>query len=263
MKKEKNMRNKMLCILLISLVAIIATVGAFVYAKYVSEKREEAVIKSSVFHISSDYLDESGPTYEAFAQSDGIHFVLNNYEKENVVLISQVDISYEITVKVDGADKTDDFILANDSGIQREFSGTLPKDTKESQNFWLKPRDGIGMISNCTVIVKTTSPYEETISATFTFIDKSNAEIFDAVRKDANTYGDRYVVTVKTNAYNGKLRMRWNDTLVPDNTNIHMNGWNGTDGIFDVEPYTTYTFIFFNPNKNSYNKSDFGIEPAE
>ena len=242
LEELKIKRNKKIAFV-IGGVLLLSLVGGLA-AKYVTERKYEAEMLSSDFHISSNYLQEVDED-AAYTVSDwgehGIEILLFNYEKENVTSISGTDMKYKVEVPANwDVTVTDD--IANSIAVDGNGDYTFEKSDVKASHKLLLSYTGTGEPSETIlVIVTTTNPYKKTLAATFTLEGKRGAEY------KVEDNGDYCVVTIYTNDYAGDMKVTWDDAFAPDNTNPLMKNWKTDttdDYLMDLEANTTYELIF-------------------
>ena len=228
-------------LLLIAAVFLTGILAGGLLAKYRSDNQKQAEMIASQFHVSSDYLEENGATYEITDWQDGFDIQLYNYEKENVALISEDDITY--TVQLSDNSKW----LCHD-----QKKGKITKSTeKTSQKIRITPQAGAAEGDKVTVTVHITEPFTKTLSATFTMKGKNEPE-YSLTDQENGTV----LLTVQSNGYNGDITIKWNENkYAPDNTNILMESWTGSSHALTVQKNTTYTLLFFKKSADSINES--------
>ncbi|WP_165044521.1 hypothetical protein [Adlercreutzia sp. ZJ138] len=246
------------------IVCVVALAVGSVAARYVTENPYSSEMESAVFHISSDYLveltEEGNPVSRVVPYADTFDIHLYNYEKENVALISQVDIAYTVTaqnatVSVKAADGTEIDLGASGSYQLAKATG---EDGKAQQVLHVTPTKPTSPDNPITVTVKTTSPYDKKLTATFTVA--GSVPSYTIVDKGDGTV----LVTVETNDYAGEVTLKWNNTrFSPDNTNELMSSWTdasidgatpgSSQGTFTAEPNSTYKLLFFKHTADRYN----------
>lgn len=242
-------------IVLIVLLVVLGAVG-FVVARYVSNYRKEAEIHASNFHFSSDYLryEENADYTVSNWGKHAVKFSLFNYEIENVALISDTDIIYNIEVSdsdwtVSVTDGHGQAVAANNG------SYTLPKSDAQLSHLVTLTYTGTNENPEVDVTVTATSPYSKVLKAGFTATTKKDIEY-------TVTDEDNYcVLTIHTNQYYGDITVKWNpETHSPDNTNELMLLWLDSEAsgeLRSAREFTTYTMIFVENKAHVSTKEDF------
>lgn len=208
-------------------------------ARYVMRQTRENEMVASGFHISSNALKESTPSYTAICGTDGTFAVeLYNYEVENTDSVSEVNILYTVSVTNGTVASVKDNGLAL---IPSNGKYTLPKgSTKCTHVISVTPTD---LTQPVTVTVATTSPYVKTLSASFSV---SGGGI-DVERSDLG--GSVTLLTIHTNQYEGTLTLSWASSLQP---NVGVNeaaygwrvGYDARTATQTVNKQTTYYYEF-------------------
>lgn len=260
MGKFENIKRKrggrITAIVLMALLVILGAVG-FVAARYVSDYQKEAEIHASNFHFSSDYLryDETADYTVSNWGTQNVKFCLFNYETENVALISETDIVYQIQISdndnwvVSVADAQGHAVAPVDGAY------TLPKSDTPTYHLVTLTYNGSQENPKVNVTVTSSSPYEKELKAGFTAATKKGIEY------TVTDMGHYCELTILTNQYYGDITVSWNpENHSPDNTNQYMNLWldskkSGT--IIGAKEFTTYTFIFVENKGHTSIKDDF------
>ncbi|WP_165247613.1 hypothetical protein [Adlercreutzia sp. ZJ141] len=246
------------------IVCVVALAVGSVAARYVTENPYSSEMESAVFHISSDYLaepsGEGNSVSHTVPYADTFDIYLYNYEKENVALISQVDIAYTVTAQnATVSVKTADGAPINPGeGGSYQLMKAAGEDGKAQQVLHVTPTKPTSPDNPITVTVKTTSPYVKTLTAKFTVAGSVPSYTIE-------DQGDGTVlVTVTTNDYTGNVTLKWNNTrFSPDNTNELMSTWTdasaagatatSAQGIFTAQRNSTYKLLFFKNTAEPYN----------
>ena len=234
-RKKRRGSSRKAGILLAAGVGAVLLVGGLT-ARYRTENRQQAEISSAQFHVTSDYLEEEGAAYPITNWSNGFQIQLYNYEKENLALVSDEDISY--TVTVEPAEK---WKCADSSDGKLEGKGTA-----KTNILVISPKDSAAIKQNdaVTVTVSTTEPFTKNLSATFTVASKA---LPDYELKQSSEDNNQWHLIIKTNDYADQVKVSWpKDALCPDTTSQYMEKWtnNGTESL-DVQDNTTYDLVFF------------------
>ena len=227
---------------ILAAVLVLGVLPGGLLARYVSRHQRENEMIAAGFHISSDALRETPLRYTAVCGPDGTFAVdLYNYELENTDSVSQVDISYRVTVTGGGTVQS---VTSGGSPVTAtEGVYILPKGaTKATHTIAVLPNAGV---STLTVTVTTTAPYTKTISATF---DISGGGI--TVTKSA-VAGGITRLTIETNQYEGQITLTWPAGAYP-NAGVVENscgwqvGYNARQATLMAQKETTYYFEFGN-----------------
>lgn len=202
---------------------------------------------SSNFHITSDYLEEKGVSYDLTDWASGFDILLYNYEKENIALVAEDDISYKVAI-------TGKWVYSDpNDGIFKKNA------TPASQAIHLTPGTDVKKGDQVTVTVTTTAPYVKTLSATFTMASSSSPSYTIKDQADGTL-----LLTIQSNDYSGNITVKWNKAqLDPDSTNKNMANWSDAagQGVFTAEDNTTYQLLFFKNIADSFtDRSGVGTE---
>ena len=240
----KKRRNNKVIIGLAAGVCAVLLIGGLA-ARYITSNRQQEEATSAQFHVTSDYLEEEEATYQITDWGDGFNIQLYNYEKENLALVSEETISYEVTVEPASNWKVD------------SPNGELEGGSAKSKNLTITPIDKTAVKQNdeVTVTVKTTAPFTKTLSAKFTVASKNMPENQLIQSEDDK---NQWHLIIGTNDYVGTVTVSWDkDKLCPDTTNEYMSSWmNNGSGNFEVKANTTYDLVFFSSqNGNTFKLS--------
>ncbi len=257
MKQIKSRRSiKTIALFLVAIVAL--SVGAIgVWAKYISERRQEAVIQAQKFHFSSNYLKTTSVNYDVYDWAEGIQIELYNYEVENEALVTSGKIEYEVTAQGFSSIVKRGDVEINKNGTKYTFleGKGVHSLTLIPNNENLKKGDVV------TVTVTTTAPYKRELTATFTLASERSYTY--EVARVTDEHGDYYKLTLLTNQFEGELDFKWDQKVLPDNTNELMRNWTKTSGSARVNKFTTYELIFFNPENEELTAESFSITEAK
>ena len=232
-KKEECKSSVKVRILLTILVLAVLLIGGLT-ARYIFSNKQKAEMTSSQFHVTSDYLEEGGANYNITNWGGGFNIQLYNYEKENLALVSEEQINYQVEI----SDSTK-WECSTDTG-----NGVLEGNgVRRSNTLTVTPKTGVSINQNDTVTVKTTEPYVKELKATFTVTSKRLPE--NDLTQSVNDANQWHLV-IKTNDYVGTITVTWpEDSICPDTTNAYMSGWsnNGSNNL-TVQENTTYDLVF-------------------
>lgn len=236
-------KYRILLTVLLLLLGISAVTGTLL-ARYISSNEYRAQMLSAGFHISSDYLEENGADYSV-TDHQPVSFRVYNYEKENVAQVSAMDISYGIVSDWDVTSVTDengDPVLPNADGYY-----TLPSGGATFHTVTMASLDGD---AEEKVTVKTHTPYQKEMSATFT---QTGSDGWNYRIEDKGSY---VAVTLSDITEAGEITVSWDDKFSPDHSNDlpDMSAWLDSAGsaTFPVEPLTVYELIFFKNTSDTY-----------
>lgn len=238
---EKNRNRRIwLPLLLLGLVMLLSAGG--VLARYLTTSRTQWQMVSAGFHINSETLKEDSlaPSYPAFCDPVTGYFTipLHNYEVENIQAISELEITYRISlsagatlVSVKNGDLNVPGITEGGVTVYRLPAGTVSTPTT-THTLTIDP----GTAQTVMVTVDTTYPYIKQLHAVFT----PSTGITVTIR--SRTEGGQYV-TLHTNQYSGPLTLTWPGTMIPTaGINEEVYGWSvgyytGTGGAYDSVAY--------------------------
>lgn len=251
--KFAKRKNNLVWIVVALLVAFSAV--GFVAAKYLADYNKEAEIHASNFHFSSNYLQyDSEPVYTVSDWGDhNVQFCLYNYEQENIALISETDLTYQIDVEAGWSVTVKDGngqVVTPNSGAY-----TMPGSEIVSHTVVLE-YTGEGEPTSVNVTVKSTAPYAKEIKAKFNLSTKKS---FDYTVVDK---GDYCELIIETNNYYGTIEVTWPDGVSPDNTCEYMGLWRDASKPAELNAleYKTYTLIFVEHTAGNYVKENFTLQ---
>ncbi len=252
MHEEIDNKKRRIPILLLIIAAILAVIGG-ISAKYIAERKTEAEMIAEDFHISSDYLEVGGSTYTVSDWTEGITIELYNYEKENTALKAANDIEYEVSLS------SGNYSIYSDNDLVSSKNGGIYTLEKGAGTHIIQVKD---VEESVTVTVTTTAPFKKVLEGTFTLSGEKDLA-YEVNRMTDN--GDYYLLTLHTNTYEGKVTVTWPQDLEPDNTNELMSNWSSNSGttVKDVNSFSTYKLIFFNPKGIEVQKNDFEVVTNE
>lgn len=211
-------------------------------AKYVSRHRRDNEMIAAGFHISSDALAETTQNNTAVCGVDGTFGIdLYNYELENTDSVSEVDISYQVSVTGGGVVSS---VTSGGSAVTATGGVYILQKgpAKRTHTLAIQPHDGA---STLTVTVTTTAPYEKTLSATFDVtgggIAVTKTEVAGAVTR----------LTIETNQYEGQITLKWPEGAYPSAGVVETAygwrvGYDAGQAVLTANKETTYYFEFSN-----------------
>lgn len=241
--KSGNQRRRYLLPLIVVFIGICTAGG--IAAKYRTDQQKQAEAIAAEFHFTSDLLEEDGAEYTLTDWSDGFDIELYNYEKENTALISGEDITYSVQL----SDNQSWYCNDNNQG---KFEKDSSSGKAKSQTIHIQPQAGAKEGSQVTVTVKSKSPFEKTLSATFT-MSGSKTPSYTIVDQNDGTV----LLTIQTNSYSGDINVSWNkNKFDPDNTNEYMTAWKDSEanGTLKAASNTTYSLLFFKNTTENVTK---------
>ena len=212
-----------------------------ILAKYISQNRQEAEMISAGFHISSDYLKETGNEI-SIAPGNEILISLYNWEVENAAQVAEMNITYQVTVAGGSLssitlDDTDTTVTATDSYYTLALSGNTTHKTAHV----LHVTPEAGATEDVSVTVAATAPYVKTLSAVF-----KRSEAAPAYTLTQHTPDDVWKLTINTNGYTGNIKIVLGTGVAPDNTNNVMESWTtASTNTLAVQDNETYELLFF------------------
>ena len=229
MKQQWLKHKRAILALSIFALFVITAVAGTTIAKYTATKFASGEISDlHAFHLSSDLAEVDGAEVDWYngTYGNGVRVRLYNYEKTNVALISEVDITYSVTVSGSDAytvtvlDSTGVPVTATDGKyvLDAVFDNNEPARNYQDIIITSNPTTPT---SNFTVTVSSAAPYVKTLSTTFAL--DADIQMVDYTITDMGRYD---IVVIHTNGYSGNLTVTWDGAkLSPDNTNPVMENW--------------------------------------
>lgn len=219
----------LLIVLAISLISISI-------AKYVTDIRNQSLIKLEDFVIETNYLD--GKTYEIFTDTVQVDVRNNRLTK-----ISKKDITFDILIK-----------NINTSEVIASYNNqTLGGATKSNKVFTF---DNLEVNTNYQVIISSTSPIKKTITHNFSIVSTIEVESYYTLTN--------YESWIELDIYIGtdvpsSLTIVYGNELSADNTNDLMKTWYGTSGLLtSLTKNNHYKLIFFKTVDKTYDSVNNG-----
>ncbi len=217
-----------------------------IIAKYIKTVENNIQVNSSNFYFASDLLDVPAtngtfPEYTLGKGTNTITFNLNNYEDD--LRFTTIDIDYEIKV-------------TNSSNIVVfEENGTLNSISSKNS----KKIDIASLSSDIYIVeVTSTSPYIKQLKGKFIIQDVDNDITYTVSDGSGSTV---VMLTISTNDYSGNIKIKWPNSVYPDNSDPLLADAINTDNFtITFNSYSEYTFIFFkNDINNVFVNNDFEV----
>lgn len=226
MAKQMADRRKIAVVLLV--VAVVVAVGGIssYAAKYAHKQTAEKNGVSEEFYFTSDLLmtGDGSKRYELPVGTTSVTFELRNYADDRRWGASDVSYAYS----VDGGTEKTGKIVRNAS------KGTSVTVTV----------DGLAAGAH-TITAKSTSPYAQTLSATFNIAAEDDGLNVDVQDSSGSAYA---TLIVSTKEYAGNVTVSWPAGVIADQTQDEFKDTSGTNGggiPKSVEKYSSYSFRFF------------------
>ena len=184
----------------LALAMVLAVMGATggIVAKYVVQRQRESEMLAADFHISSNARGESARDSVAVCDANGdFTLALYNYETENTAAVSELDISYRVTV----SGGTLQSVKTGETAESESGGGyTLPKGSAPvAQTLTVRPTAEM-----VTVTVETTAPYRKTLTGRF--------DAAGAIRARLEDYEGVKHLVIETNQFAGTLTVDFTGT---------------------------------------------------
>ena len=227
-KGKHSSHKRQLPLFAVSMILLMITAvsfSAFIAAKYVSARKNDAVAEAQAFYFESDYLKEGGTSYTLREDIDAIVFELYNYADE--LRYSDVDIVSDVTLK-----------KGTETIEQREI--TLEKGEIDKEEVTFGP-----LAAGTYTVTAVTSPYSKVLKATFEIRTAESGVSYSV----SDSSGSPFLkVEVTSGHYDGKVDITWPAGVRPDNTDPHLQSATGSGCQVDMTAYSSYTFLFFKDN---------------
>lgn len=225
MAKQMADRRKIAVVLLVAAV-VVAVGGISSYAaKYAHKETAEKNGVSEEFYFTSDLLTDDGKaSYDLPVGTTSVTFELRNYADD--LRWGASDVSYAYSV--DGGSEKAGKIVRSDS------KGTSVAVTV----------DGLAAGAH-TITAKSTSPYAQTLSATFNIAAEDDGLDVDVQDSSGSAYA---TLIVSTKEYAGNVKVSWPAGVIADQTQAEFKDTSGSNGgsiTKSVEKYGSYSFRFF------------------
>ena len=216
-------------------------------SKYVLKNSiEMKKLTSTVFFMTSDYLNESNDIYTVYT-SDGAEVTLFNYDTDNTSLYSVYQIDCDVTLTYYSAsDFSSVVILPKDKqgdNISLCFPLQIEEGEYKSASFNVPFCEAARYVQ---VTAESTSPYRKTISARLAFDITSEYCTYTAERVD-----NVLRITIMTgSSVSEEVLITWPEGYSPDSSNPLMSGDEWLQGgssavIRGMEENSTYILDFF------------------
>ena len=253
--KTRTMRRRAPLFALMMLAGIALAGGAVgLAARYVHQESESKAALSNQFYFTSDYLSEEGRTYTLAPGTTTLTIQLRNYADE--YRWADMDITYETSVKRDGADSTE------------TQKGTLSwsGDNGTSQDLVLNDLTS----GTYLVTAKATAPFQKELKGTFVVQNQDETISYTVSDSEGSPY---VLLTISTKEYGGTVIVDWPAGVIPDSTDSIFTGstptyddakksyTSGTVTITDFGKYASESLRFFkaDPSQNYKNNDGFHI----
>lgn len=219
---KKKKRDHRLSAVLVIIGILLLSGSAVTFSRYVLQREEGQIATAADFYFESDYLKEGGAAYTVYTGSVNIRVA--NHDGLNA---TGADISYTIGEKGSaeprtlkgGAQSSDEYDLSGAAG-----------ETK-------------------TIFAAAASPYQKTLSASFTFQDPGESTVYRITDQGYYLVLDLYI-----GAKVQDITIVYGADLVPDSTNELMAGWtSGESGTLSgLSPHAHYSLVFFESTLADY-----------
>ena len=251
---------------LIALGTVLALLIAFAcgnaYGKYVQGQQKTGTISGKAFYFESDFLDvaDASKTYTVYPGGGGtasVTFHLQNHIDE--LRVSEMAISYAVTVK-EGANDVTDAVVSVDKNGTLALSALDPKVEKSVQ------LNNLEAGKTYLVTVTGNGGYVKTIQAKF-IVDPLDKHVY----KNLKIQGEEVLLTVWTENVQGTAKITITDEeaqnkLIPDNTDPALYGVTKGQAVIEDQAnsfentYSSHLYRFFNPEHvDGFDVNDFVV----
>ena len=215
-------------LILIFVLAITMLTLSITYAKYVTNRKNDSVIKPTNFIFNSNYVDKE--TYNIYTNN----FTFNIDATGNS---NTIDITYTVTVK----NVTNDTIKQTN-----EYVLDLATETSKTHTI-----NGLEAGNDYEIIISSTNPIKKTITHYVNVLETELESYYSITDHDSYIVVDIYI----GNTVTGKVTINYNNSKVlPDNLNILMEKWFTNTGTITVSNNSHYELIFFKTDNTNFNK---------
>lgn len=231
-------RKKTIAVALAAAIALSLICAGTALAKYIHQETNDTAQASQAFYFESDVLSSDGQAaYSLPAGTTSFAFEVRNYPDD--LRFSEGDITYSWSVTRQGD------ASAVQSGTGTIGGGKKASDTVTAANL---------TAGTYEVTAKSSAPYEQELSATFT-IAPTDTAVYSTVEDKASSATATLVVS--TRDYEGNIRVSWPEGVVPDTTQRYFKGVETADAQgsyadgstdFRVSAHSSYTLRFFKQN---------------
>lgn len=205
--KKKRVGAAALAVCLLLLVLLIGAV----MGRYQRQLRSDASVRALEFYFTSNFLD--GGVHTLAPDSTELTFTLGNHADE--LRFSEVDISYEVTVKTNGSEAVGVAVAYGNANKK------LAKDTKQDDAVTIQ-----NLTPNTyTITAVGTGGYSKTLTATIV-IPPKKGQLYYYTEEIPGEY--KLLTVWNEGDAEGSVTITY--TGIPDNTNPNMKGWSTGSG---------------------------------
>lgn len=255
-KKHSSIRRyPIIAVLLVISLMMTAAFAGVTFSRYMTENfLTPRQADSADFYFTSDILvaADSGsiPTYNLVfdqGQTPQITFVLRNYK--NDLNWSSANISYKV-----------EYSLNKSSNISAGTGSIVAGASGVDKTVTLAPQ-GAKAGDTVTVMVTSTAPYEEVLTANFTFHTPDTGWSYD-VSQNADSNVVMLTVTTKSMPANKTITVTYPSGVMPDPLDSRLT-INGNKVSLTVSGEDQYTIVFYKTNPaTSFTKSHFTLQAS-
>ena len=215
-------------LILIFVLAITMLTLSITYAKYVTNRKNDSIIKPTNFIFNSNYVDKE--TYNIYTNS----FTFNIDATGNS---NTIDITYTVTVK----NVTNDTIKQTN-----EYVLDLATETSKTHTI-----NGLEAGNDYEIIISSTNPIKKTITHYVNVLETELESYYTITDNSSYIVVNIYIGTTVS----GYITINYNTSKVlPDNLNILMADWYTNTGKIAVTNNSHYELIFFKTDSTNFNK---------
>jgi len=231
-----------------------------VYGRYVQGANNTGTVSAKAFYFSSNFLD--GTTYSVQPGED-VAIDLNNFNIENMGLVSEVEIGYTVTI-------TD----VTDGGAPKEVSsGTLSGDAAETDSVTLDAEETVKYQLVHGHLYKITAEgdggYKQTLTANLQ-IGELSTNVYKYLKETGDP--EHQLLMVWTENWTGDAAMELKTAKRGHGVMFNPNNGNGstvtvtnvsypqiTDALNFQIPATSHTYDVVNPERVALTADDFTV----
>ncbi len=232
MKPNKHKRRSIQCrafgILFLGVLSIlILGLGAVTFSKYTKNIRIDNVVVPRNFYFTSNYLKSESDNANYTVYGDTAEIILQNTDGKNVTTET---IFYTFT-------HSGGSLISQPKDVTR--NDVTGKNLDDDVHTY-KLTAPVG--TTVTVTAKAVYPYMDTLTASFTFVDRDEESYYEVI-------DEGYVVTL--HIWTGKkpydsVAVNYGSILEPDSGVGLTKDWKGKEsGVVSLKPNAHYTLIFF------------------
>lgn len=221
-------------------VAVVLALAGFAAARYVMQQQEDGLATATDFYFTSDYLKEGGASYYIDPSTKDFAIELRNYADD--LRTTSGDISYKVETTN---------AAATDAG-----AGMLARGAQSTAKVTVTPNSEV---QEFTVTATSTSPYAQTLTATFIRAKGNHYTVEDAPGNAAA------VLTMTCADSGGPITLDLPSGVIPDATDGRVSGntFKPVDsGVYSLVLLKTNASLNLTDSGEFANKITVGTSPS-